>query len=158
MSVQPCITLLALSCKRCWERFYICHRCYRGQSYCSDSCRYQARRQQLREANRRYRRSIEARLDHRDRQRDYRRLKDFVRDQSSNGYATNAMIATPFALNASGRSTAWPGARRLVSQVEQGETRRLVRCRICGRAGTPIEISSRPGVDLGWRTAPWRRT
>ena len=47
--------------------------CDRGQRYCSVACRPQARLQQRRCANCRHQRSPEGRLDHRDRQREYRR-------------------------------------------------------------------------------------
>lgn len=57
----------------CGGAFYVCRCCDRGQRYCSKGCRDQARREQRREANRRHQRSEEGRLDHRDRQREYRR-------------------------------------------------------------------------------------
>lgn len=64
--------------------FFLCLSCYRGQTYCSQSCREKSRREQLRQANRRYQQSLEARLDHRDRQRAYRRRHcGRVTDQSS---------------------------------------------------------------------------
>jgi len=55
--------------------FWICRSCYRGQGYCRRSCRRVQRRRQLRAANRRHQRSPEGRLDHRDRQRAYRRRR-----------------------------------------------------------------------------------
>jgi len=66
--------------------FYLCPHCDRGQRYCSSRCRDKSRRRQRREANRRYQQSLglEGRLDHRQRQREYReRLKARVTDQSS---------------------------------------------------------------------------
>jgi hypothetical protein len=59
--------------QNCGQMFFICSRCDRGQVYCSPSCREMARRLQLRSANLRHQRSEEGRLDHRDRQRAYRR-------------------------------------------------------------------------------------
>lgn len=56
----------------CGMTFWICRCCDRGQQYCGDRCRQKARRQRRREANRRHQRSLEGRLDHRDRQRAYR--------------------------------------------------------------------------------------
>ena len=52
--------------------FYICNSCYRGHRYCGKTCRKKARREQRRRANQHYAQSEEARLDHRDRQREYR--------------------------------------------------------------------------------------
>jgi hypothetical protein len=66
--------------------FYLCPHCDRGQRYCSSRCREKSRRLQRREANRRYEQSLgpEGRLDHCQRQREYRqRLKARVTDQSS---------------------------------------------------------------------------
>ena len=69
----------------CGAVFYLCRHCDRGQRYCSSRCREKARRLQRREANRRHQQSPEGRLDHRDRQRAYRRrrLRARVTDQSS---------------------------------------------------------------------------
>ena len=47
----------------CGAVFYICGFCYRGQAYCGAGCRAPAQRQQRRNANRRYQRSLEGRLD-----------------------------------------------------------------------------------------------
>jgi hypothetical protein len=59
-------------CNRCGALFCICVSCDRGQRYCSDECRSQARREQVRAAKRRHQQSKEGKEDHRDRQRDYR--------------------------------------------------------------------------------------
>jgi hypothetical protein len=70
----------------CRAVFYLCPHCDRGQQYCTPRCREKSRRRQRREANRRYEQSLgpEGRLDHRQRQREYRqRLKARVTDQSS---------------------------------------------------------------------------
>lgn len=68
----------------CSAVFYLCPHCDRGQRYCSSRCRDKSRRRQRREANRRHQQSVEGRLDHRDRQRAYRRrLQARVTDQSS---------------------------------------------------------------------------
>ena len=56
----------------CGMAFWICRSCDRGQRYCGECCRQQARREQHRRANRRHQQSLEGRLDHRDRQRAYR--------------------------------------------------------------------------------------
>ena len=68
----------------CSAVFYLCPPCDRGQRYCSSRCREKSRRLQRRQANRRHQQSPEGRLDHRDRQRAYRRrLQARVTDQSS---------------------------------------------------------------------------
>lgn len=68
----------------CCTIFYICRCCDRGQQYCREGCRRICRREQCRAANRHHQKSEEGRLDHRDRQREYRRrLKKMVTDQPS---------------------------------------------------------------------------
>lgn len=150
MPLKGSLTFRAISCPRCGERFYICSPCYRGHKYCSQPCRKQARLQQSREANRRYRQSREARLDHRDRQRNYRRLKNSVGDQSSNGTPTNAMIGPPpipeVVATAAQAVEAVPArAKPGVPSVRWAvprQVRGLIHCRICGRLGEFIDIST----------------
>lgn len=59
----------------CRARFFLCRACDRGQGYCSAACRAQARAQQRRAARQRHQQSPAGRLDHRDRQRAYRRRR-----------------------------------------------------------------------------------
>jgi len=68
----------------CRKIFYICRCCDRGQQYCRERCRRICRREQCRAANRHHQQSEEGRLDHRDRQREYRKhLKKIVTDHPS---------------------------------------------------------------------------
>ena len=81
----------------CGTVFYLCGSCYRGQAYCGAGCRAPAHRQHRRTANRRHQRSLEGRLDHRDRQRAYRarcRLRR-VTDTPSPGRPRSGTIAAP---------------------------------------------------------------
>ena len=125
----------------CRATFFLCSRCDRGQRYCSLACRRQARLHQHRRANRRYQQSPEARLDHCDRQREYRRRRTQARvtDHSS------LLIASPASseggkvdattIEAPPRSSAAAGLPRW---PEQRPGVRLC-CRICGRAGRFID-------------------
>ena len=78
--------------RECRALFFLCSRCDRGQRYCSLACRQQARLRQRRCANRRHQQSPEGRLDHRDRQREYRRRQMHARvtDQGSLSIACSA--------------------------------------------------------------------
>jgi len=80
----------------CHAVFWICRHCDRGQRYCSPTCRAQARLQQRRDANCRHQRSPEGRLDHRDRQREYRRrhAQTRVTDQGSLSILSPASSST----------------------------------------------------------------
>lgn len=106
----------------CRTVFYLCCHCDRGQRYCSPRCRQKSRRQQRREANRRHQQSPEGRLDHRDRQREYRRRQAEVRvtDQSS---------PTPLAC---GRMRAPRSLPQLQATTQQ---QGWVVCQICGLRG-----------------------
>jgi hypothetical protein len=81
----------------CGALFWICRRCDRGQQYCSERCRLKARREQRRAANVRHQRSLEGKLDHRDRQRAYRQrlARARVTDQASQDPYARAKISAP---------------------------------------------------------------
>ena len=102
--------------------FYVCRRCDRGQRYCSERCRGKARREQRRAANRRHQRSEEGRLDHRDRQRAYRRRLVLLRvtDQGSDEEV---------------RSSTLPPLPQLLVEPPSGEAI----CSVCGRRGMLVD-------------------
>ena len=113
----------------CGAVFYLCPHCDRGQRYCSSRCREKSRRLQRRQANRRHQQSPEGRLDHRDRQREYRqRQRARVTDQSS-------LRASPCVnLMASPTSEPLTGAPEpdpLPAELAPG----WVVCQLCGRRG-----------------------
>ena len=115
--------------------FYLCPHCDRGQRYCSSRCREKSRRQQRREANRRYQQSLglEGRLDHRQRQREYRqRLKARVTDQSS-----LACFPLCESDSASGSAIASNPLRRQIFPCgpDAEYAASWVVCQICGRRG-----------------------
>jgi hypothetical protein len=119
----------------CHTVFYICGHCDRGQRYCSTACRQHARLHQRRCANSRHQQSPEGRLDHRDRQRDYRcrrrQVQAGVTDQGSLSITSPASFdcgpADPQEIPSTPHS--WPEARLTLP----------LRCRICGRVGRFID-------------------
>jgi hypothetical protein len=124
----------------CRALFFLCAHCDRGQRYCSLACRRQARLRQHRSANRRYQQSPEGRLDHRDRQQQYRerRCRARVTDQGSllsvgsASFQCGVVEATlPDAPKpaAVGVFPCWPENRPGI---------RLC-CRVCGRLGRFID-------------------
>ena len=112
----------------CHELFTICTCCDRGQRYCSDPCRDQMRRKQLRAANRRLQESIEGRQDHRDRQREFRRRRaDCVTYQGSQTAACDS-----------------PSKReKVIRKPRASQVRRQrvfeLRCVVCGRRGHLVD-------------------
>jgi len=136
------LVLRQLFCRAvdCGAMFFICLSCYRGQTYCSQPCRQKNRREQLRRANRRYQQSVEARLDHRDRQRQYRRrCCGRVTDQSS---------LTPYFCRRISRarpSESTPPAAKESPMLRSSRFKsfhRLV-CSLCGRWGQFVEVFRR---------------
>lgn len=114
----------------CHVVFWICQHCDRGQRYCSPACRAEARLQQRRRANCRHQRSPEGRLDHRDRQREYRHrqaCRAHVTDQGSHSITSPALcgcgITRSTRVAVQSRSS-WPRKR----------TAAFLRCVICGRS------------------------
>ena len=119
----------------CRAVFYLCRHCDRGQRYCSSRCREKSRRRQRREANRRHQRSPEGRLDHRDRQRAYRRRwKARVTDQSSLPASPCVNLTAPPASKPA-EATREPERLSAPSTTGLGEPVGWVVCQICGRRG-----------------------
>lgn len=124
----------------CLATFFLCSHCDRGQRYCSVACRDRARLEQRRIANRRHQQSPEGRLDHRDRQRQYRhrRAQAWVTDQGS-------LSITCSAISACGPVEPVPGqavvACAVACRPRWPQTRPGIelRCRICGRVGRFID-------------------
>lgn len=120
----------------CHAVFWICQHCDRGQRYCSPACRADARAQQRRCANGRHQRSPEGRLDHRDRQREYRHrqaCRARVTDQGSHSIASPALCGCGIS-----RSTRVAvQSRSSIPLVQRWPERRFalfLRCVICGRS------------------------
>jgi len=106
----------------CRSIFTICVSCDRGQRYCSPTCRAAVRRQQRREANRRYQQSEPGRASHRRCQQRYRlRAQAAVTDQGA------ATITLPTAV----------------------QLAKLCRCTVCGQHGRWIDPF--PTIPRRWR-------
>jgi hypothetical protein len=120
----------------CRALFFVCSHCDRGHRYCSASCRSATRGRQRRCANRRHQQSPEGRLDHRDRQRQYRerRTRARVTDQGSLSIACPASSVCGTVAVAALRFRRTPIPLRPETQAGV-----RLRCRICGRAGRFID-------------------
>ena len=121
----------------CGVVFWICRHCDRGHQYCGERCRRKARRRQRRAANRRHQQSREGRLDHRDRQREYRdRRHRRVTDHTS-----------PAAFDSGSIGVAEPSPSENGPESFRGEARYADRpefepvCIICGRTRKEILTS-----------------
>lgn len=130
--------------RECHAVFWICQHCDRGQCYCSPACRAQARLEQRRRANCRHQRSPEGRLDHRDRQREYRRRRAQraaparVTDQGSLSIASSVNMRewdTRSTRTAIQRGPAAVFARR----GPEKRPSRPLHCILCGRSGRFVD-------------------
>lgn len=109
--------------------FFICESCDRGQLYCGEACRHQARLRKCREYDRKHQRSLDGRRDHADRQRAYRRCqaKKKVTDQGSIRADESGSVGV----------TGWIRAQssRIHSMQAKLSGVGFARCCICGRRG-----------------------
>ncbi len=114
----------------CGRLFYICRSCDRGHAYCSVSCRLEGQRRWRSEVNRRYQQSREARRDHADRQREYRRRRaeQFVTDPGSPGSVEVSTLDEP--VGAPDVPAGGVGRRRSRPFDHPGPA-----CVVCGRGG-----------------------
>ena len=142
MAVHGEVILRQRFCRNpdCRSVFWICECCDRGQRYCGVECRRQARLDQHRAANRRHQRSVEGRLDHRDRQRVYRcrQLLRRVTDQGSQ----SVPCGSP---SEGGKAITTPAVARLrVRPHDRG--RFWLRCIVCGRTGRLVDPFPRTSI------------
>ncbi len=149
-------------CPRCRRLFAICPHCDRGHVYCGRPCSIAARRDSLRRARRRHRRSPEGRLDHRDRERERRRRLSVRVGDHPSATPESGIKLVP-ALDPSGISTVGSPAER-VEKVEILDAPRAIRvaassrvvragrCRVCGRLGRWFRAA--PASRRQWRGRP----
>ena len=136
----------------CGAVFWICCHCDRGHRYCGERCRQKKRRQQGRDANRRHQQSQEGRLDHRDRQRDYRERcrRRRVTDQPSPAVSdSDSIVVAEPSLSENG-SESVSGEDRYATSAEFEPA-----CIICGRRtlrSAPVQELQCPvpAVEIGW--------
>ena len=128
----------------CGAVFWICCHCDRGHRYCSDGCRQKKRCQQRQDANQKHQQSEEGRLDHRDRQRDYReRCRLRVTDQpSATPFDSDSIVETEPSRSEHGPESVSGEAR----YAESAECEPA--CIICGRTLGPTP-AKRPSFPDG---------
>lgn len=82
-------------CARCRAQVFICRRCDRGQRYCTAQCARISRRENQREASRRYQLSRRGRFAHAARARRHRARHKIVTHQGSPGGSANGVLQAP---------------------------------------------------------------
>ena len=133
--------LLELRCAGCSRHFAICRRDYRGQKYCSASCREVTRKRKLAEYERRYRTSLEGRLNRADLERARReRAREADRISSDDVFSkfvddhTSALTADFDTVSACYNVVWHPSASPLSAHVVPFRGR--IAARVC-RSGAP---------------------
>lgn len=139
MAVHGEVVLRQRVCRgsECHAVFWVCEHCDRGHRYCSPACRDAARLQQRRRANCRHQRSPEGRLDHCDRQREYRRgqARTRVTDQSS----LSIISPAPLPCGTTGSTPIAVSATPDVQRRPESRPVQILCCIICGRSGCWVD-------------------
>lgn len=78
--------LLEITCRWCGKSFHVCHSCWRGQGYCSDTCKRLGYRKKRQKRQRKYRRTETGKKTHRrnENERKKRLAEKKVGDATSN--------------------------------------------------------------------------
>ncbi len=87
------LELVQIYCRQCGLYFSICRKCYRGQTYCSDSCRNKGYRRLHRDAQKRYREKEKGKQTHLEAER-RRRWKLWEKSQQKEGNLNNRKEAS----------------------------------------------------------------
>lgn len=79
------VLLKEIQCKWCRQIFHICHSCWHCQVYCSDECRFLAKRQIHNKAQQRYRQTPKGKEAHRkaEKRRRMQQMQKTMDDASS---------------------------------------------------------------------------
>lgn len=137
-------------CRHCQAQSFICRRCDRGQAYCSRPCQREARRVQLRAAERRYRASGKGRRNNAARQCRHReRLLAAVTHQGSASRPRAEDHARPSAAMVAALAQVTPYDTN-DDPSSEGAPHRETRCCACGEHCSPF-------VRKGFLSPPTRR-
>ena len=130
------LLLVEIRCKWCDTYFFICQRCFRGQTYCCDKCRLAGKRHNHREAQRRYRRSRRGKTVHRKaEQRRRKGLKKSMADRGSTVLASRYKMQTSngqYEIGVNGFNS-------------KGKLPRIGHCHFCGVFGVIVDRFPRRG-------------
>jgi hypothetical protein len=121
-------TLETITCRRCDRVFFVCHSCYRGQVYCQQSCRDEARAQQVRQANQTYMATLKGQ------ERRAAAVEAFRARQRSGLESAGPPPMPPSECNRS---------RSSVPRSPMASWSQTARCSLCGRPGRVIDPVAR---------------
>lgn len=126
------LLLKAIYCRNCEKLFYLCQSCWRGHAYCSDECRYAARKKAHNKAQRTYRQTEKGKENH--------RLDEKRRRAKKNSKTVDDQSSTPGSLsdNPSSRSS-------LTDQNPSQEHDKQPCCHFCGAFGEVVKEFPRRG-------------
>lgn len=145
------------TCPRCNTRFYICRSCDRGHVYCSEECSNGAREDSLRAIRQRYRESDLGKEKHKraERRRRRRRRRQAHASQArppapvgDHGSSTHVLCGTASVRPSSIEHSPKGCTEAKDNEFKQIEDKNLptrVRCAICGRVGTMVNLAANRG-------------
>ena len=129
--------LRQICCGWCGRLFCVCLSCWRGQIYCSDTCRMAGGRHAHREAQRRYRKTHKGKCAHRkaERRRRKRGVKKNVADRGTTPLSIGCNIPSSYP-----KSPVEVQNSYRPEGVDEGR-----RCHFCGSCGTIVDRFPRRG-------------
>lgn len=130
--------LIQICCRQCGLYFSVCRKCYRGQAYCSDSCRNIGYRRLHRDAQKRYRKKKKGRQSHRDAER-RRRWKLWEKSQRKENCLNNRKDTGK---SLKQRTPLFVKEEALKMKKHVGENSH---CYFCGQAGIIVKKFPRRG-------------
>jgi len=118
-------TGIIIICRGCRSTLLICRSCYRGHTYCSTVCRDLGYKERRKAARKRYAASPEAKLDHRDRNRSYRKRRKY-------NEINQEKTTTDFSLKSVTDNGSTESLLNLYSRPELKRIK-LSQCQLCGQ-------------------------
>src|SRR6056297_3456827 len=117
--------MISVVCRCCETRFYVCQSCWRGQAYCSDTCRLTARRASHRKAQQRYRQTEKGKRAHRQSENRRRHRHEVDQKNMDDPSSTPALSVYKMAL-------------KNKTEVSLPDTEAHF-CHFCGKSGVVVE-------------------
>lgn len=127
-------------CARCGRDFYVCQSCWRGQHYCSKECRGAARREARHATQRRYRRTENGKMVHREAEK--RRRVGLTKQKKR---IVDYTGSTPQCSDATMQPSSPGGRDERRSEEEGNAVITLYRCHFCGCGGVVVDRFPRRG-------------
>ena len=128
--------LETITCRRCDQVFFICKSCYRGQAYCRQLCRQEARAEQVQLANQTYLATLNG-------QERRAAAVEAFRARQRRGLASSGTLPSSGAARTSMSSPECNRSRCSAPRFPVASWPLTARCCLCGRLGRVIAVVDR---------------